>query len=237
MHGRRSPRVMAELVNNSRWPTVDGFREHGRLEADLPSGSDTMGLFPSGRLPCKSFVKRKRSFSQGALWRSAQRRPMPKYPVRNWCLSAVVPALAEPDIHLLSRARRPSQKIECVFSASLETIRREPREISLRRPVGHLQDLAVCALRISFCFPPAAVMRLLYPALPAVRRLASLDPPQVNTPPSSAPPPVLRDWHFLSVFPSHRPRPVHGSVWARVLRLPPGCVGCVCCAAWKAEFA
>ena len=75
---------------------------------------------------------------------------MPKYPVRNLCLSAVVPALAEPYIHLLSRTRRPSQKIKFVFSASLETIRREPREISLRRPVGHLQDLAVCVLRIPF---------------------------------------------------------------------------------------
>src|SRR5439155_3056517 len=37
-----------------------------------------------------------------------------------FCLSAVVPAFAEPDIHSLSRARRPSQKIECVFSASPE---------------------------------------------------------------------------------------------------------------------
>src|SRR4029077_7174091 len=40
----------------------------------------------------------------------------------------------------------PSQKIECVFSASPETIRREPREFDLRRSVGKWQDLAVCAL-------------------------------------------------------------------------------------------
>jgi len=44
---------------------------------------------------------------------------------------------AEPDIHSLSRARRPSQKIEFVFSASPETIRREPRESDLRRSVGN----------------------------------------------------------------------------------------------------
>jgi hypothetical protein len=31
----------------------------------------------------------------------------------------------------------PSQKIECVFSASPETIRREPREFDLRRSVGN----------------------------------------------------------------------------------------------------
>ena len=45
------------------------------------------------------------------------------------CLSAMVPAFAEPDIHSLSRVLvRPSQKIEYVFSASPETIRREPQE-------------------------------------------------------------------------------------------------------------
>ena len=46
------------------------------------------------------------------------------------CLSVVVPAFAEPDIHLLSQVHfGPSQKIECVFSASPETIRREPGEL------------------------------------------------------------------------------------------------------------
>jgi hypothetical protein len=63
------------------------------------------------------------------------------------CLSAVVPAFAEPDIHSLSRAPLgPSQKIESVFSPSPETIRREPREFDLRRSVGQWQDLAACAL-------------------------------------------------------------------------------------------
>ena len=38
-----------------------------------------------------------------------------------------------------------SQKIEFVFSASPETIRREPREFDLLRSVGQLRDLAVCA--------------------------------------------------------------------------------------------
>src|SRR5258708_30586267 len=57
-----------------------------------------------------------------------------------------VPAFAEPDIHSLSWARRPSQKIECVFSASPETVRREPREFHLRCSVGQRRDLAVCAL-------------------------------------------------------------------------------------------
>src|SRR5215469_2905767 len=63
------------------------------------------------------------------------------------CLSAMIPAFAEPDIHSLSQAlSEPSQKIEYVFAASPETIRREPRECNLRRPVGNLQDLAACAL-------------------------------------------------------------------------------------------
>jgi hypothetical protein len=46
----------------------------------------------------------------------------------------------------------PSQKIEFVFSASLETIRREPLEITLLRSVGNQQDLAVCALCNSVYF-------------------------------------------------------------------------------------
>lgn len=65
------------------------------------------------------------------------------------------PAFAEPDIHSLSRAHRPSQKIECVFSASPETVRREPREFHLRCSVGQWQDLAVCAL----CDPRAFSFR------------------------------------------------------------------------------
>jgi hypothetical protein len=48
--------------------------------------------------------------------------------------------------------KRPSQKIEFVFSASLEAIRREPREITLLRSVGKQQDLAVCALCNPVCF-------------------------------------------------------------------------------------
>jgi hypothetical protein len=45
----------------------------------------------------------------------------------------------------VSGSREPSQKIEFVFSASPETIRREPRELELLRPVANQRDLAVCA--------------------------------------------------------------------------------------------
>jgi hypothetical protein len=40
----------------------------------------------------------------------------------------------------------PSQMIECVFAASPETIRREPQDQGVHRSVGHIQDLAACAL-------------------------------------------------------------------------------------------
>jgi hypothetical protein len=64
------------------------------------------------------------------------------------CLSAVVPASAEPDIHLLPRGpHRPSQKIELVFSASPETVRGEPQKsFDLHRSLGQARDLAVCVL-------------------------------------------------------------------------------------------
>jgi hypothetical protein len=62
------------------------------------------------------------------------------------CLSASVPALGRTrHPFAVSGLEGPSPKIEFVFSASPETIRREPRECDLLRSVGNMQDLAVCA--------------------------------------------------------------------------------------------
>ena len=62
------------------------------------------------------------------------------------CLSASVPALGRTrHPFAVSGLEGPSPKIEFVFSASPETIRREPREGDLLRSVGNMQDLAVCA--------------------------------------------------------------------------------------------
>src|SRR6516165_3897150 len=82
-----------------------------------------LGLRPRTccRHPCK-FVKRKHTSPDARFLRSAQYRCRGTTS-SHMCLSAVVPAVAEPDIHSLYRARRPSQKIEFVFSASPETIR------------------------------------------------------------------------------------------------------------------
>ena len=72
--------------------------------------------------------------------------------VRKICLSASVPALGRTrHPFAVSGSEEPSQKIEFVFSASPETIRREPREGDLLRSVGNRQDLAVCAF-CSSCF-------------------------------------------------------------------------------------
>jgi hypothetical protein len=69
--------------------------------------------------------------------------------MRKVCLSASVPALGRTrHPFAVSGSEEPSHKIEFVFSASPETIRREPREDYLLRSVGYRQDLAVCA----FCF-------------------------------------------------------------------------------------
>jgi hypothetical protein len=65
---------------------------------------------------------------------------------RTVCLSAWVPALGRTrHPFAVSGSEEPSQKIEFVFSASPEAIRREPRECDLLRSVGNRQDLAVCA--------------------------------------------------------------------------------------------
>jgi len=66
--------------------------------------------------------------------------------MRTVCLSASVPALGRTrHPFAVSDSEEPSQKIEFVYSASPETIRREPRECDLLRSVGNMQDLAVCA--------------------------------------------------------------------------------------------
>jgi hypothetical protein len=66
--------------------------------------------------------------------------------MRTVCLSASVPALGRTrHPFAVSGSEGPSPKIEFVFSASPETIRREPRECDLLRSVGNMQDLAVCA--------------------------------------------------------------------------------------------
>ena len=97
-----------------------------RIGRFSPSGRDGTSSGESGssflRVPCKSFVKRKHTSLDTRFLRSAQYRCRGTNS-SHVCLSAMVPAVAEPDIHSLYRARRPSQKIEFVFSASPETIR------------------------------------------------------------------------------------------------------------------
>ncbi len=73
--------------------------------------------------------------------------------LRNICLSASVPALGRTrHPFAVSDSEESLQKIEFVFSASPETIRREPREFDLLRSVGNRQDLAVCAFCSSCLF-------------------------------------------------------------------------------------
>jgi hypothetical protein len=83
--------------------------------------------------------------------------------MRKACLPASVPALGRTrHPFAASSSKELSQKIEFVFSASPETIRREPREDELLRSVGNLQDLAVCALFIQLIcggFQAAGVLR------------------------------------------------------------------------------
>ena len=152
----------------------------------------------------------------------------------HFCLSAVVPAFAEPDIHSLSRARRPSQKIECVFSASPETVRREPREFHLRRSVGQWRDLAVCAL----CDPGAFFVGLVFRPrrlcnLLQARNLVVLDPRRADTRPSCALLQASLDWRSLSVSLFHRATQDRDLVGAPTSLPRSAQIGYSCCAVWK----
>jgi hypothetical protein len=114
------------------------------------SGRPLKGKCPYCRHPCKSFVKLRHG-CPGHARESVQVNSPRMFHTQEYASRHRFLRSAEPDIHLLSRTpKKSSQKIECVFSASPETIRREPREFDLFRSVGKMQDLAVCAWFIPF---------------------------------------------------------------------------------------
>ncbi len=124
----------------------DDMKSEATLDEDLVG--ETAKL-PCSRHPCKSFVKRRHGCS-GRARESAQAYSSGMFSTQE-CLSASVPAFGRTrHPFAASSSEEPSQKIEFVFSASPETIRREPPECNLLRSVGNLQDLAVCALFIPF---------------------------------------------------------------------------------------
>src|SRR5438552_12765045 len=133
----------------------------------------------------------------------------------------------------------PSQKIECVFTASPETIRREPREFDLRRSVGNRRtwQSARCVILLFFARRAAVSKPLRSGNLRRVRSRVARDPRRADTPPFFELRLALLDWHFPSVSLFHRPRPDYDPVWVPASRPPPAHAGYVCCAVWKAGCA
>src|SRR5256884_854496 len=89
------------------------------------------------RRPCKSLVKGEKDspdarFRRSAHCRTCQNLQLTRVPLGggSWLRRTGHP-------FTVSGPCGPSRKIECVFSASPETIRREPREFDLRRSVGN----------------------------------------------------------------------------------------------------
>ena len=154
------------------------------------------------------------------------------------CLSASVPALGRTrhPLPVSGLEGGPSPKIEFVFSASPETIRREPPEGDLLRSVGNLQDLAVCAF-CSSCLISAVFMLPKSCVLQQARSLSVADPRQANMRPSSALRQVSPDCYFLFAFPGHKSQPFRGSVSVPTWRLLPAHAGYVYCAASRAAYA
>ena len=155
------------------------------------------------------------------------------------CLSAVVSCLRRTGHPFtVSGPCGPSQKIECVFSASPETIRREPREFDLRRSVGNRRtwQSARCVILLFFSTRAAVSRPLRSGDLRTVRSRVLPDPRRADTPPSFGLRPASLDWHSLSASLFHRPGPEYDPVWAPASRLPPARVGYVCCAVWKVGY-
>src|SRR5205807_10201231 len=190
------------------------------------------------RRPCKSLVKGEKDspdarFRRSAHCRTCQNLQLTRVPLGGGsCLRRTGHPFA------VSGPGGPSQKIECVFSASPETIRREPREFDLRRSVGKRQDLAVCALCNPIFFPQAAFSTPLRPCeLLQARSLVVPDPRRADTQPSSEPRQASLDCYSLSASRFHKPGPDRGPAGAPASRLPPAHAGYVCCAVWKAGCA
>src|SRR2546429_2612857 len=223
-----------------------------RLEARMESlFSFPVGLFhplqhaglsrrtPVCRHPCKSFVKGEKDSPDARLGGA---RTIEAIRTRNShvCLSAVVSCLRRTGHPFtVSGPCGPSQKIECVFSASPETIRREPREFDVRRSVGNRRtwQSARCVILLFFVRRAAVSKPLRSGNLGRVRSRVAPDPRRADTPPFSELRLASLDWHSPSVSLFHRPRPDYDPVWVPASRPPPAHAGYVCCAVWKAGCA
>jgi len=152
--------------------------------------------FPVRRRPCKSLSRENtvlltRASEERAL-RTCQIPQLARVPLGGGsCLRRTGHPFA------VSGPEGPSQKIECVFSASPETIRREPREFDLRRSVGNRQDLAVCALCNSVFRRRRVSMPLHSCELLQARSRVVPDPRRADTRPSSELRQASLDCHSL----------------------------------------
>src|SRR5579864_2689883 len=120
----------------------------------------TTGLLPNCRHPCTSLSRRKRSpearFGGARNVGPCQNLQLARVPLGDGsCLRRTGHPFT------VSDPCGPSQKIECVFSASPETIRREPREFDLRRSVGNrgTWQSARCVILLSFSRRPRFLSR------------------------------------------------------------------------------
>src|SRR5579864_779962 len=198
----------------------------------------TTGLLPNCRHPCTSLSRRKRSpearFGGARNVGPCQNLQLARVPLGDGsCLRRTGHPFA------VSGPCGPSQKIECVFSASPETIRREPREFDLRRSVGNRRtwQSARCVILLFFARRAAVSKPLRSGNLRRVRSRVARDPRRADTPPFFELRRASLDWHCPSVSLFHRPRPDYDPVWVPASRLPPAHAGYVCCAVWKAVYA
>src|SRR5438874_6479560 len=137
---------ICDRVDSNSW-TVPRSRQF--VDTEHPGGRSQ---FPDCRPPCKSFVKGEKD-SPDARLGGARTIEAIRTRSSHVCLSAVVSCLRRTGHPFtVSGPCGPSQKIECVFSASPETIRREPREFDLRRSVGNRRtwQSARCVILLFF---------------------------------------------------------------------------------------
>lgn len=119
----------------------------------MHSSSPQAAFWASDRHPCKSLVNRK---ARDSCKRSGERvvAVIRTCRSRTFCLSADGSCVyAEPDIHLRSRAAKSCHRRLSLCSLPVPKQLVESLGSCLRRPAGHLRDLAACASSNPDVFP------------------------------------------------------------------------------------
>jgi hypothetical protein len=146
-----------------------GSKAHGDFEIQQSKIASLPHFWTDDRHPCKSLVKGKARALRARSGESAL-LVQSRSAAAHVCLSADGSCIpAEPDIHLLPQAAKSRRRRLSLCSLPVPKQSEESLGSCLRRPAGHMRDLAACASGDPDVFPSregfyAAAVRMNSPA-------------------------------------------------------------------------